>query len=40
MKIGIIGAMDIEVRALKNMMDNAAADRPCSVIERNQGTVV
>ena len=27
MKIGIIGAMDIEVRALKSMMDNAVADK-------------
>ncbi len=27
MKVGIIGAMDIEVRALKDMMDNAVADK-------------
>ena len=27
MKVGIIGAMDIEVRALKGMMDNAVTDK-------------
>ena len=31
MRIGIIGAMDIEVRALKDMMDNAVTDKVSSM---------